>query len=343
MPAETDAEVAVVGGGVMGLSTARALAQAGRNVVVLEQFELGHDRGSSHGSSRIFRLTYPEAKWVRLAQEALPLWSELEAEWGAPLREWHGSLDLGDWGADRRALEACGAPFEILEAQETQRRFPVRVAAGERALYQPDAGIVLEDKALRALGEGAVAAGARVLERTCAESVENEVDGVRVAGLRARAVVVTAGSWADRLVELDTTTTRETLAYFACPEPFPSLIDRAEGDTFGRLGYALVAPGVGAKAGTHHSGPVTDPDEAGVPDEELLATIADWAARRLRGLQPEPVRAETCLYTNRPGERFVLERRGRVVVGSACSGHGFKFAPLIGRTLAKLALEALEP
>ena len=343
MPGVTDAEIAVVGGGVMGLATARALAQAGRDVVVLEQFELGHDRGSSHGSSRIFRLTYPEADWVRLAQEALPLWSELESEWGAPLREWHGSLDLGDWTADRRALETCGARFEILESNEVERRYPVRVEAGAQALYQPDAGIVLADEALRAFAGGATAAGARVLERTRVESVEDEANRVRVAGLRARAVVVTAGSWADQLVELETTTTRETLAYFTFPEPFPSLIDRAEGDTFGRLGYALVAPGIGAKAGTHHSGPVSDPDEVGVPGDELLAGIAEWAALRLRGLQSEPVRAETCLYTNQPGEQFVLERRGRVVVGSACSGHGFKFAPLIGRRLAELALEAIEP
>jgi sarcosine oxidase len=338
---EYDAEVAVVGGGVMGLATTRALAQAGRDVVLLEQFAIGHDRGSSHGGSRIFRLTYPEAEWVRLAQESLPLWSELESEWGAPLREWHGSLDLGDWAADRDALAACGAPFEILEAKEVERRFPVRLEAGERALFQPDAGIVLADQAQRALRSGAEAAGARVLERTHVPSIEEGADSVRVAGLRVRAVVVTAGAWADRLVELDTTPTRETVAYFSFSEPFPSMIDRAEGDTFGRLGYALVAPGIGAKAGSHHSGPVTDPAEAGTPDAGIVTGIAEWAPGRLRGLQPEPVHVETCLYTNRPGERFVLERRGRVVVGSACSGHGFKFAPLIGGRLAALATEVL--
>ena len=338
---EYDAEVAVVGGGVMGLATARALAQAGRDVVLLEQFAVGHDRGSSHGGSRIFRLTYPEAEWVRLAQEAMPLWGELESEWGAALREWHGSLDLGDWAADRDALQACGAPFEILGAKEVERRFPVRLEAGEQALFQADAGIVLADQALQALRGGAEAAGARVLERIHVQAIEESADGVRVSELRVRAVVVTAGAWADRLVELDTTPTRETVAYFAFSEPFPSMIDRGEGDTFGRLGYALVAPGIGAKAGRHHSGPVADPDEAGTPDAGIVAGIEEWATGRLRGLHPEPTRVETCLYTNRPAERFVLERRGRVVVGSPCSGHGFKFAPLIGGRLAALATEAL--
>ncbi|MBA3348182.1 MAG: FAD-dependent oxidoreductase, partial [Actinobacteria bacterium] len=142
MPAAPyDTEVVVVGAGVIGLATARALAQAGHDVVVVEQFRDGHDRGSSHGSSRIFRLSYPDVEWVRLAQASLPLWRALGAECGEELLELHGSLDLGDWSADRDALAACGAAFEILEAVEIERRFPLRVNAGTRALYQPDGGI----------------------------------------------------------------------------------------------------------------------------------------------------------------------------------------------------------
>ena len=339
--ADADAEVVVVGAGVMGLATARALAQAGRDVAVVEQFEIGHDRGSSHGTSRIFRLSYPQVRWVRLAQEALPLWRELEAECGEALLELHGSLDLGDWRADHDALAACGAAFEILDAADIDRRFPIRVAAGTRGLLQPDAGIVLAEKAMRALQVGAEADGARVLRGTRAETVEERDGRVHVAGLTARAAVVTAGAWVSTLVELDVTVTREVVIYFRFDEPFPSLIDRAKGDTFGRLGYGLVAPGIGVKAGLHHSGPVADPDERGKPDPRSIERVIAWAAGRFRGLDPLPVRAETCLYTNRSDEEFVLERRGRIVVGSACSGHGFKFAPLVGRKLAALANEAL--
>jgi len=92
-----ETEVVVVGAGVMGLATARALAGAGHRVTVLEQFHVGHDRGSSHGSSRIVRLSYPEARWVRLGQEAYPLWRQLEAECGRTLLEQRGAIDLGDW------------------------------------------------------------------------------------------------------------------------------------------------------------------------------------------------------------------------------------------------------
>jgi sarcosine oxidase len=105
-------------------------------------------------------------------------------------------------------------------------------------------------------------------------------------------------------------------------------------------GYALAAPGVGLKAGFHQTGRQTDPDRRGEPDEQLVERAREWVAARFPRAG-DLLRAETCLYTMRPGDEFLLERRGRVVVGSACSGHGFKFAPAIGERLAALATEAL--
>ena len=107
----------------------------------------------------------------------------------------------------------------------------------------------------------------------------------------------------------------------------------------GQAWYALAAPGLGLKAGLHHSGPLVEPDSDDEPDEPLAASVAAWAASRYETAGPV-LAVETCLYTNTRDEGFVLERHGRVVVGSACSGHGFKFAPLVGRTLARLALDA---
>ena len=103
--------------------------------------------------------------------------------------------------------------------------------------------------------------------------------------------------------------------------------------------YALHDPLHGLKVGAHHAGTETDPDADGVPDEALVERIAAWVGERLPDVDPEPVGAETCIYTSTADESFVLERRGRVVVGSACSGHGFKFAPAVGRRLAALALD----
>jgi sarcosine oxidase len=334
---QVETEVVVVGAGVMGLAAARALAQAGRDVVVCEQFTVGHDRGSSHGASRIVRLSYPQARWVRLAQESYPLWRALEAEAGRPLLELHGTLDLGDWEPNQRALAACGEPSEVLDAAEIGRRFPIRVEPGASGLFQPDGGIVLADHAVAALRGGALDAGAELCEETRVESVEEDGDAVTVGGLRARVAVVTAGAWAPALVGMDAAPTRETSSYFTADEPFPSVLDTT---VEAISGYALVAPGVGLKAGLHQTGPVVDPDDPGAPDEAIAAGTAEWIARRFPGVS-EPIRTETCLYTTRTNDEFVLERRGRIVVGSPCSGHGFKFAPVVGARLAALAIEAL--
>ena len=327
-----DTEVVVVGAGVMGLATARALVQAGRDVVVCEQFELGHDRGSSHGSSRIVRLSYPDARWVRLAQESFPLWRELEAERGTALLDLQGTLDLGDWEPNRDALAACGVPFEVLDGAEIERRFPVRADSGSSGLFQADGGIVYADRAMAAL-----AAGLEIRERHRVDAVTEDGHGVTAGGLRARAAVVTAGAWAPQLAGVDATPTVETVSYFDFPEPLPSVIDTT---TDARSGYALPSPGDGLKSGLHQTGRPVNPDEANPPDRELAARTAAWVERRF-GITEPATRVETCLYTTRQNDEFVLERRGRIVVGSPCSGHGFKFAPVIGKRLADLATEAL--
>lgn len=331
-----DVEVVVVGAGVMGAATARALARAGRDTLLVEQFEPGHERGSSHGSSRIVRLSYPAVEWVRLAQESYPLWRELEAESGTSLLELHGTLDLGDWEPNRDALTACGVDSEVLDAAEVERRFGVQLEAGERGLYQADGGIAYADRALEAFLGGAIALGAAVRVQSRVETIEADGDGVNVGPVRARAAVVTAGAWAPSLVELEATPTRETASYFSSPAPIPSVIDTAGGADHG---YALVAPAVGLKAGLHQSGPVADPDEEGSTDSDVVERTEAWVRRRFPSAAL--VRSETCLYTRRAGDEFLLERRGRVIVGSPCSGHGFKFAPLIGSRLAELAREAL--
>ena len=327
-----DTEVVVVGAGVMGLATARALAQAGRDVVVCEQFELGHERGSSHGSSRIVRLSYPDERWVRLAQETFPLWRKLETESGRRLLTLHGTLDLGDWEPNRDALAACGAPFEVLDAGQIEQRFGILADPGESGLLQADGGIVHADEAVAAFADGL-----DVREHVRVETVDEDGDGVTTGGVRARVAVVTAGAWAPKLVGVDATPTVETVTYFDLGRPTPSVIDTTTG---ARHGYALASPGDSVKAGLHQSGRPVDPDEPGVPDRELSARTAAWVERRFPGSGP-PRKTETCLYTIRENDEFLLERRGRIVVGSPCSGHGFKFAPVVGQRLASLALELL--
>ena len=328
------AKVVVVGAGIMGCAAARALASDGHEVTVFEQFRVGHDRGSSHGRSRIFRLAYPELEYVQLAREALHGWRALEKETGTKVLELNGLLELvaDPARSSRDVLEAAGADFELLTANEVRQRWPITVPEGWTALLQPEAGIVRADVAQRAFLDAALARGAVLQEETRVDSVD-EVD--------ADVVVVTAGAWVRRLVpDLPVRPTRETLAYFRREGVALPSIGQLDPETRGHVQYSLHDPRYGLKSGVHHAGREIDPDGLGEPDPDLLEQIADWVGRRHPDADPEPVEAETCLYTNTADERFILERRGKVVIGSACSGHGFKFAPAIGARLAELASHA---
>ena len=329
------ADVAVVGAGIMGSATAYALAREGRDVTLYEQFEVGHTRGSSHGRSRIVRLAYPDLEFVELAKESFAGWRELEHEAGVELLELNGLLELvGDLDqGSSAALDAAGAEYELLSAEDARRRWPVGVPEGWTALFQPEGGIVRADLAHRAFVDRAVAHGAELREHTRVDALD-DVD--------ARAVVVTAGPWVQRFFpDLPVHTTRETVAYFRREgAPLPSVV-QLDPVTRGHALYSLHDPVHGLKAGAHHAGARIGPDDEGGPDPALVARVAEWVARTYPDADPEPVAAETCMYTTTPDERFILERHGRVVIGSACSGHGFKFAPAVGRRLAEMAADIL--
>ena len=325
-------KAAIVGAGVMGLATARELAKRGHDVDVHEQFELLHTRGSSHGKSRIFRLSYTEERWIRLAQRAYALWRELEEESGTRLLELHGLVDVDADSTERlRSFAACGVAHEELSPAEVRRRYGFAYDDIPRLVFTPDAGISLAAEAVRTFADQARKHGARIHERSRVERLDD---------VEADVVVVAAGGWAPKLlaaagIELPATPTRETVAYYRLRDDgvFPSLIDELAEKQF----FALAAPGVGVKAGLHHSGAPTDPERDEGPDAEIVAVVSEWIGRRLPRVDPSPLYAESCIYTNTADQRFVCERRGRIVVGSACSGHGFKFAPAVGELLADRA------
>jgi sarcosine oxidase len=329
------ANVAVVGAGIMGAATAHALAREGHDVTLFEQFEVGHTRGSSHGRSRIVRLAYPDVEFVELAKESFAGWRELERDAGVELLELNGLLelveDLAQGSSD--ALDAAGAEYELVTGDAARTRWPVGVPDGWTALFQPEGGIVRADLAHRAFVDRAIAHGALLREDTRVEALDD---------VEADAVVVTAGAWVKTFFpDLPVRTTRETVAYFRREgEPLPSVV-QLDPMTRGHAMYSLHDPVHGLKAGAHHAGAEVGPDEDGGPDPALVERIAEWVARTYPDADPEPVASETCMYTTTADERFILERRGRVVIGSPCSGHGFKFAPAIGNRLASLAVSIL--
>jgi sarcosine oxidase len=317
-------KVAVVGAGVMGCATAWALRERGADVSVHEQFALDHDRGSSHGRTRIFRIAYPEVSWIRFAQEAYAGWRDLDPE----VLGLYGLVELAPDPSliSAKALDESGVPYRMLDADEV-RGLGATLPPGWTALHLADAGVVFADRARHAFLE---AAGVEVETNRRIESTEE---------LDADVVVVTAGPWVRDLVpDLPVTVTRETLAYFAYEgPPRPCIVDLSA-ETRTHAMYSLHDPVYGLKAGAHHSGSEVEPGSEGEPDPSVIERISSWVRERFPDVDPSPVEAQTCLYTTTADQRFVLERRGRVVIGSACSGHGFKFAPAVGRRLADLAL-----
>lgn len=344
MSSVQEADYVVIGAGVMGAATAWALTGSGHNVVLLEQFEVGHKHGSSHGRSRIFRLSYPDPLHVELAQRAHALWRRIEQESGEPLLTTMGGFDLGRASsANAAALETMGARFEQLTSGQAGKRFPhIAFPDGEPVLYQPDAGIVAAERALAAFLRVATTRGADLHESERVVALEPRDGCVDVrtgrAVFRARVAIVTAGAWAAPLLEsagirLDVEVTRETVGYYdvAGEAPLP-LVEWGSPEL-----YCLPSPGQGIKAAEHHAGPEVDPAEENQPSTRSLERVSAWVRERFPTAVPRPHLVETCLYTNTPDESFVLERHGRIVVGSPCSGHGFKFAPAIGTQLASLA------
>jgi sarcosine oxidase len=318
-------KVAVVGAGVMGSATAWALAARGADVTLYEQFDDGHTRGSSHGRTRIFRLAYPEEHWVALAEEALAGWRDLEREAKRELLGLYGLVELckSVEVSSRDVLAARGIDHGLLDA-DALRGYGVELPPGSIALWQPDAGVVLAEAAISAFR------GDTTVVRRRVEALED---------LDADVVVVTAGPWVTRLVpDVPVRATRQTVAYFSYDgPPMPSVVE-LDSDTRRHAMYALHDPQHGLKVGAHRAERLADPDVDEAPDPEIVTRIAAWVRERFPDIDPTAVDAECCVYTSTADESFILERRGRVVVGSACSGHGFKFAPAVGRRLADLTL-----
>jgi sarcosine oxidase len=322
--------------------------------LLFEQFSLGHDRGSSHGATRIFRYSYPDPGYVEMAVRAGETWARLAADAGEELLVRTGGLDAGPGAEDcAEALAACGVAHAWLTgAQVTDRFGGIGARPGERMLFQPDSGVCLAGRAVAALQRLAARDGAAIRAGTPVLGIEAGHDQVLLrtaAGeVTARAAVITAGPWAQGVLAgalpqaPRLTVTVQQVRYFAERDPaarWPTLI---EWPPSGLCWYAVPAVGdaPGVKVAAHIPGRPVDPRDGPFTeiDPALEAEAADYVRDRLPGLDPAGLAAETCLYTMTPDEDFVLDRAGPMVVGGGCSGHAFKFGPLLGEFLADLAL-----
>lgn len=348
--------VVVVGLGVMGLSAVRVLAARGHDVMGLDRAGVGNRWASSSGATRIYRLAHPDRPMVRLAQWNHQLWESLERDAGRPLRlprglVWRGGLT----DVVAASLSAEGVAHEVLDERRQQAFFPeLRWREDAAALWQPEAGVVLADTALRATAELAERSGAQLLTGKTVLEVTPRAAGVQVVAaadgerltLDADRVVVAAGPWAGPLlaglgIEVSLSPFLEQVTYVrgGGGVPWadrPCLVDiPAEAGSFGF--YAMPTPGIGYKIGIDDTIGPFDPHH---PDRTPVATREREAVDRVRaelpGFDATAIRSEVCAWTESADDRFVLDRVGDVVFGCGDSGQGFKFLPMFGEILADL-------
>ena len=358
----------VIGVGGMGSSTLYHLSRRGLRVLGLEQFNLGHDLGSSHGVTRIIRLAYAEGEaYVPLLRRAYELWRELEYVANERLLFITGGIDAGP--RDGKLVQGSLAssklhklPHEVLTSEELRRRFPAfRFPKTLIAVHQPDAGFVLSERSIIAHVTAAQALGAEIHAREKVQKWEvvrgHVVVHTNVDTYRAKKLVITAGPWASKLIEqlrrkrladperqvLIWTEPRrpELFRLGAFPVFYMEALER------GQLARYYGLPIVGSpgfKFGKyHHLKQRVDPDkmdrECGPEDEAVLRE----AIRRYFPDADGPTLAmKTCMFSNSPDEHFVIDLHPscpQVSIAAGFSGHGFKFASVVGEIMADLALE----
>jgi sarcosine oxidase len=359
-------DVIVIGIGGMGSATCWQLARRGLRVLGLERFDLGHSMGSSHGLNRIIRLAYFEdPAYVPLLRRAYALWREAETLTNEQLLFITGSIDGGlpDGRVVQGALESCrehGLAHEVLTATEAHARFPgYRLPDDYLAVLQPDGGFVASDRAILAHASLAIDAGAEIHARETVLGIEPKngrvVVTTNLGTYEAGRVVVSAGAWVSDLIpSLKGTAVaeRQVVGWFQPNKPELFKPDRFPVSNvltdFGHF-YQFPSWGIpGFKIGMYHH-----LEETGHPDAlSREPTARDEALLRgaIERLFPEAngptLRLSACLFTNMPDEHFLIDTMPgapEIIVASPCSGHGFKFASVIGEILADMATDRPSP
>ncbi|MQF92189.1 MAG: N-methyl-L-tryptophan oxidase [SAR202 cluster bacterium] len=350
----------VIGVGGMGSAAVYHLARRGLQVLGLEKHAIPHEMGSSHGYSRMIRYTLQEhPSYVPLVRRSYELWHEMEETAGEELMVTTGSIRAGAPNSPffLNAQEACdlhSIPYEILTASEVNKRFPgYRFPEEISSVYQADGGFLLPERCIVTHVQAAERAGADVHSQETVLDWEVRGDGVQVRTDRdtytAGRLVVTAGPWAANLVpELAAYAVpeRQVMGWFQPKRPelyaaeaFPVFgVFTEEGRYYGFPSHAVPGFKIGR---AHHLLQKVDPDaidrEVHPEDEDILRQVVNryfpLAAGKL-------LDGKTCMYTNTPDEHFMigtLDGQPQVSVAAGFSGHGFKFASVIGEIMADLA------
>ncbi len=363
LASEQDYDVIVAGLGAMGSLTTYELARRGQRVLGLDRFAPPHAMGSSHGHSRIIREAYFEdPRYVPLVKRAYERWAVLEHLSNTTLFRQTGGLMLGPpdgalvRGA-RLSAELHHLPHDILSADDVRRRFPAFHPSDDMiGVWEPRAGILDPEQCIGAALSVARAHGAEMHDNEVVTHFDEGLHGVTVTTshgqYRARSLVISVGAWTTDLLadlQLPLTVQRNVQFWF---EPlrraeqfaaavFPIFI--AEYAEHEPAWYGFPDVGDGLKLALHHYGETVDPNTiertVGVHEVDVVREIL---ARYMPDANGPLKSSAVCMYTNSPDEHFVVGRHpthDRVIVASPCSGHGFKFASVLGEVLANLATD----
>ncbi|GAA4715181.1 N-methyl-L-tryptophan oxidase [Brevibacillus fulvus] len=356
---DTQYDVIIVGAGSMGLAAGYQLAKQGKKLLMIDAYDPPHGYGSHHGDTRIIRHAYGEGReYVPLALRAQQLWGQLQEETGTKLFWQTGVLNIGE--ADSAFIreviasaEQFALPLETYTAEEVTKRWPgFSLPNHFVGCFEPNSGVLLVEECIRAMRKLAVANGGELLTNTAVEQIIPDGQAVivktRERTYRAAKVVLSAGAWVPKILpnlSLPLVPTRKTVGWFAADAHlydsahFPAFNVQTEQEIY--YGFPDFQ-GSGVKVGRHDGGQAVDPalmnrqfgaeqeDEADL--RSFLQTYMPQAAGAL-------VSGKVCLYTFTPDEDFIVDRHPddpRIIIAAGFSGHGFKFATVIGEILSEL-------
>lgn len=356
-----DGEVAVIGLGSMGSFAFWQLAKLGIDVIGFERFQPGHDQGAGHGETRIFRTAYGEGvEYVPLLQAARELWRQLETEANTELYIENGGTMFGAKDdlfiqTVQESVNQFNLPHKIMEANEARQKYPqIAFKDDQVAVFENHAGFVKPELAIQTAVARGEQLGGKAFTNTEITKIEPDEHGVTIRShdqtYRVNHVIVSSGGWTSSLVpqaKLPVQLERQVLVWYNARNPekftanqFPIFSRMKEG--IGFYGFPSI-DGKTVKVALHHGGKfINHPDEVDRDIHESdLTPVTELVKEYLPDLIPEPVKAKTCFYTNTPDEHFILgpvPNESNITLLGPMAGHGFKFAPIMGKIAAQLAI-----
>lgn len=364
-------DAVVVGAGGVGSAAAYYLSKAGKKVLLLEQFELNHQNGSSYGHSRVIRYTYNNPIYINLMRDAYPLWFALQKEAGEQLYVKTGGLDFGfpdtpTFQALKTSMDTAGLDYEHLDKTDIAQRYPqFALDDGMEGLFQSEAGLLRTSRCVLAHTRLAQERGAVVKDQTPVVKITPTEQGVEVHTnievYGCDRIVLTAGSWAkgllaDQGIDLPLKIMPCQLGFYAPKKPtdfvpgkFPVFFAHMNGN-YGEMPYGIPHedPSIGIKLTTFYGwDTVEKPSEVDyTPSQAWTERIQAWAKQYIPDAAGPLMSTRRCLYTLTPEKHFIVDQHPghpQVVIGAGFSGHGFKFTTLMGKMLADLAVDGATP